>query len=213
MVAKRPAMNWKILFAFIDALNTQERYDDAASVWRQVTSLNGDSSPAQDPKSLVYDGGFEKDLSGGGFAWQETDVPGADFDLDADVKHSGERSARIVFDGTQNLNYGYLFQQVLVSPGTRYRFQGYLRTDQISTDSGVRFEIYDPKDVKNLDILTPNERGTMPWTLEEAEFTAGPKTHLIRVRVFRASSQRLDNKISGTVWVDDVRIFLAGSKP
>jgi tetratricopeptide (TPR) repeat protein len=213
LVAKRPAMNWKILFAFIDVLTAQERYDDAVSVWRQATSLNGDSSSAQDPKSLVYDGGFEKDLSGGGFAWQETDVPGADFDFDADVKHSGERSARIMFDGTQNLIYGYVFQQVLVSPGTRYRFQGYLRTDQISTDSGVRFEIYDPKDVKNLDILTPNERGTIPWTLEEADFTPGPKTHLIRVRVFRAPSQRLDNKISGTVWIDDVRIFPVGPKP
>ncbi len=135
------------------------------------------------------------------------DVPGADFDFDNDVKHSGERSARIVFDGSQNLTYGNLFQQVLVTPGTHYRFQGYLRTDQISTDSGMRFEIYDPKDQKNLDVLTPNERGTQPWTLEEADFTTGPQTHLIRVRVFRAPSDRLDNKISGTVWVDDVEIF------
>ncbi len=75
-----------------------------------------------------------------------------------------------------------------MTPGTRYRFQGYLRTDQISTDSGVRFEIYDPKDQKTLDIVTPNEHGTQPWTLEEADFTTGPQTHLIRVRVFRAPS-------------------------
>ena len=213
LIAKKPAMDWKLAFAFIDMLITQERYDDAGSVWRQATSLNGSSSPMRDPGSLIYDGGFEKDLSGGGFGWQELDVPGADLDFDADVKHSGERSARIVFDGTQNLTYGSLFQQVLVSPGTHYRFQGYLRTDQISTDSGVRFEIYDPKDVKNLDIFTTNEIGTLPWTLEEAEFTPGPQTHVIRVRVFRAPSQRFNNKISGTVWVDDVGIFPAGPKP
>lgn len=213
LIAKRPAMEWNRVFAFLDMLVKQERYDDAGSVWREATSLAGGSQQAQEAQSLVFDGGFEKDVSGGGFGWQEMDVSGADFDFDNDVKHSGERSARIVFDGSQNLNYGNLFQQVLVTPGTHYRFQGYLRTDQITTDSGVRFEIYDPKDQKHLDVLTPNERGTQPWTLEEADFTTGPQTHLIRVRVFRAPSDRLDNKISGTVWVDDVKIFPAGPKP
>ena len=95
---------------------------------------------------------------------------------------------RITFDGTQNLAYQNLYQAVLVVPGTHYHFRGYLRTDQISTESGMRFEIFDPKDMKNLDILTPNETGTTPWTLEEADFTAGPKTHLIRIRLTRVPS-------------------------
>jgi hypothetical protein len=206
-------MDRKTLFAFLDMLVGQERYDDAGSVWRQATSLPESSPPAQDARSLVFDGGFEKDLSGGGFGWQETDVAGAVFDFDSDVKHSGERSARVVFDGTQNLHYEYLFQQILVTPGTPYRFQGYLRTNQISTDTGVQFEIYDPKDQKNLDVFTPNERGTQPWTLEEADFKTGPQTHLVRVRLSRAPSTRLDNKIGGAVWVDDVKIFPAGTKP
>jgi tetratricopeptide (TPR) repeat protein len=213
LVEKKPAVEWKTVFAFLDMMVAQERYEDAGSVWRQALSLAGSSAPSQDARSLVFDGGFEKDLSGGGFGWQQTDVSGASFDFDNEVKHSGERSARIAFDGTENLNYGYLYQQVLVTPGTRYRFDGYLRTDQISTDSGVRFEIYDPKDQKSLDILTPNEHGTQPWTLEEADFITGAQTHLIRVRVFRAPSARLDNKINGTAWVDDVEIYPAGPKP
>jgi len=213
LIAKKPAIEWKQVFGLIDMLITQERYDDAGSVWRQAVSLHRDSSPVQDDGLLVFDGGFEKDISGGGFGWQQTDIAGSDFDFDTDVKHSGERSARIIFDGTQNLNYGNLLQQVLVSPGTHYHFRGYLRTDLISTDSGIRFEIYDPKDQKNLDVLTPNERGTKPWTLEETDFTPGPRTHLIRIRVFRALSQRLDNKITGAAWVDDVGVFPAGAKP
>ena len=126
-------------------------------------------------------------------------------------KHSGTRSARIAFDGTQNLAYQNLYQMMLVAPGTRYRFRGFLRTDHISTDSGMRFEIFDPHRTKNLDVLTPNETGTQPWTLEEAEFTTGPQTHLIRIRLRRLPSTRLDNKLSGTVWVDDVAVLPAGS--
>ena len=75
----------------------------------------------------------------------------------------------------------------------------------------MRFEIFDPKDTKGLDVLTPNETGTQPWTLEETDFIAGPKTSLIRVQLTRSPSQRLDNKLSGTVWVDDVDIVPVAS--
>jgi hypothetical protein len=161
--------------------------------------------------SLVFDGGFEGGISNGGFGWHQEDVPGANFAFDTDEKHSGARAAAITFDGTQNLNYKDLYQLVLVTPGTHYRFRAYLRTDKISTDSGLRIEIFDPKDMGNLDVLTPNEIGTQAWTLEETDFTIGPKTHLIRVQLTRTPSKRFDNQLSGTVWVDDVDLFPVAS--
>lgn len=211
LIAKKPAVEWKTLAAFTDVMVAQERYDEARSVWLQATAVDAGSSPAQNDGSLVFNGGFEKDSFDGGFDWQHEEVSGADFDYDTDVKHSGARSVRITFDGTQNVWYQYPFQVVIVSPGTHYRFRGYLRTDQITTDCGIQFEILDPKDVKNLDVLTPNETGTQPWTLEEADFTPGPQTHLVRILVERKPSHHFDNKISGTVWVDDVGIFPIGS--
>jgi tetratricopeptide (TPR) repeat protein len=211
LIGRKPAIDWNRTFAFTDMLVAQERYDEAGSVWHQSTDLAGTSSPASKGGSLVFDGGFEKELSGGGFGWREEDVPGADFAFDIGEKHSGTRSASIAFDGTQNLAYQNLYQSVLVTPGTHYRFRGYLRTDKISTDSGMRFEIFDPKDMNNLDVLTPNVTGTQPWTLEETDFTPGPKTRLIRIRVTRTPSQRLDNKLNGTVWVDDVELVPAAS--
>jgi len=213
LAAKKPSIETKQLLGLLDMLVKQERYDDARTVWRQAMSLPGGPSQAEDGDSLLYDGGFEKNLTGGGFGWQQKDVPGAAFDFDSDIKHSGERSARITFDGTQNLTYGDLYQKVLVTPGVRYHFRGYIRTENISTDSGVRFEIVDLNEPKNLGLLTPNEKGTQPWTLEEADFTSGPRTRLLQVRVVRAPSQRLDNKISGTVWVDDLALTPAGAKP
>jgi tetratricopeptide (TPR) repeat protein len=212
LIERKPAMEWKTLFAFTDVLVSQGRFDDAASVWRQANAAAGVSSSAENGGSLIFDGGFEQDLSNGGFGWQEVDVPGADFDFDTDEKHSGARSARVVFDGTQNLNYQNLFQLVIVSPATHYRFQGYLHTDQILTDKGVCFEILDPKDVKNLDVLTSNETGSIPWTLEQADFTTGPNTHIVRVQLSRKPSEHFDNKVRGTAWVDDVAILPDGSR-
>jgi tetratricopeptide (TPR) repeat protein len=211
LIAQRPSIDWKKLFSFTDMLVNQDRFEEAGSVWRKATATEGATLPVLTGGSLVFDGGFETDQPGGGFGWRQQDVPGADFDFDVGEKHSGLRSARVAFDGTQNLSYEHLFQWVLVTPATRYHFRGFLRTDHISTDSGMRFEIRDLRRPKDLDVLTPNETGTQPWTMEEIEFTSGPQTHVIQVSLRRLPSARLDNKINGTVWVDDVAILPAGA--
>ncbi len=54
--------------------------------------------------------------------------------------------------------------------------------------------------------MTPNLVGTQPWALDEADFTAGPRTHLVRIGLRRLSSSKLDNKLRGTVWVDEVSL-------
>jgi tetratricopeptide (TPR) repeat protein len=211
LIAKDPHTGWKWAYMLTDMLVAKEKFEDAGAVWRQAVDMNPGSAPAYAGNSLVYDGGFERDISGGGFGWRQSDVGGADFDFDADEKHSGSRSARLMFDGTRNLAYQELFQYVLVSPATRYRFQGFIRADQISTESGMRFEILDPKDQAHLDVLTPNETGTVPWTLEQIDFTTGPQTHLILIRVARRPSERLDNKLRGTAWIDDLSIVPGGT--
>jgi tetratricopeptide (TPR) repeat protein len=211
LIAKDPHADLKWVFMLTDMLVAQEKFEEAGTVWRQAIGRDTGSAPTYAGNSLVYDGGFEKDISGGSFGWRQSDAKGADFDFDMDVKHSGSRSARLIFDGTENLSYEGLFQFVLVSPGTRYHFQGFLRTDQISTESGMRFEIVDPKDQQHLDVVTPNETGTLPWTLVQIDFTTGPQTHLILIRFVRRPSERLDNKLRGTVWIDDVTIVPAGA--
>jgi tetratricopeptide (TPR) repeat protein len=211
LIAKEPHPDLKLVYGLTDMLVAQEKFDEAGAVWHQAVAMNADSASAYAGNSLVYDGGFEKDISGGGFGWRLTETEGVDFDYDSEQKHSGGRSARVIFDGTKNLAYENLFQYVLVSPGTRYRFQAFIRTDKISTESGMRFEIVDPKDPQHVDVLTPNETGTLPWTLEQSDFTSGPKTHLIALRFARKSSPRLDNRLSGTVWIDDVSLVPGGS--
>ena len=211
LIAKDSHPDLKMAYGLTDMLVAQEKYDEARVVWHQAVAAGADSASAFAGNSLVYDGGFEKDISGGGLGWRLNEIDGADFDYDLEHKHSGSRAARLIFDGTKNLVYENLFQNVLVSPGTRYRFQGFIRTDNISTESGMRFEIVDPKDPQHMDVLTPNETGTLPWTLEQIDFTTGPKTRLVAIRLVRKQSQRLDNRLRGTVWIDDVSLVPGGT--
>jgi tetratricopeptide (TPR) repeat protein len=135
LTAIDPHTDAKLSFPLIDLLLARDKFEDAGNVWRRSIAGGKSAQPASASGSLIYDGGFEKEISGGGFGWRQTDAEGADFDFDTEVKHSGDRSARLIFDGTKNLSYEGLFQDVLVSPNTHYRFQGFLRTDQISTDT------------------------------------------------------------------------------
>jgi tetratricopeptide (TPR) repeat protein len=211
LTEKDPHTDMKWASRLTDMLIAKEKFEDAGKVWRQAVAADPGPAPAYSANSLVYDGGFERDISGGGLGWQQTNVAGSDFDFDTDEKHSGNRSARLTFDGTKNLSYDGLVQNVLVTPNARYHFQGFLRTDMISTESGVRFEILDPKDPLHLDLLTMNETGSMPWTAVQADFTAGAQTHVILIRLARRPSERLDNKLRGSVWIDDISIVPAGT--
>jgi hypothetical protein len=78
--------------------------------------------------------------------------------------------------------------------------------DGISTDSGIRFAINDAFDNAALHVLTPDLVGSHPWSLVEADVATGPQTHLLMIALRRLPSWKFDNKLQGTVWVDDVSL-------
>jgi len=190
----------------VDALLDHERLSDARRIWQ--TALKTASWPldSTDTGSLVFNGGFENGIANGGFDWRELPVSAAKFECDEAEAHSGSRSLRIEFDGTTNLDFEHLFQYVVVDPATHYHFSAYLRTEGISTDRGMRFDILEPQQHSQTRIPTQELRGTNPWTRVEADLITGPSTHLLKITLQRAPSSKFDNKLRGTVWVDDVSL-------
>lgn len=192
-------------FDLVNDLISNNRVDDAARVWRQALSASGRTGEYGTGGSLIFNGGFEHDLVNGGFGWRQTPAPGTAFDLVNDVTHGSARSARVTFDGSENVNYSNLFQYVPISPGERYRFSAFMRADDITTDSGPQFVLISGNPGQMV-AETPVMTGTHPWTKVQAEFTAGPKMHGLILVLRRAPSTMFANKIRGTVWVDAVRL-------
>lgn len=192
-------------FPLLDELIQSDRIEEARQVWKQAFAAAGLSAGEPSGGSLVWDGGFEGPFTNGGFGWRQYNIAGASFDFATETHHSGARSLRVTFDGSANLDFQHLVQFVPVEPNKRYRFAAHLRTDAITTDSGVRFAIF-PHGPGERPVLTPNLMDTQPWALDETEFTTGPQTRLVEIVLRRMPSQKLDNKIQGTVWVDDVSL-------
>lgn len=157
--------------------------------------------------NLVADGSFESDILNGGLDWRVVPVEGVTVSIDSQDAIDGGRSMRIEFDGTRNVDYGHLLQYVLVHPNTRYSFSAYLRTDAITTDSGPRFQIFDAYDPGKMLAATENAVGTSGWTERRLEFKTSADTRLLIIRVARLASEKFDNKIRGTAWIDKVRLI------
>jgi tetratricopeptide (TPR) repeat protein len=202
----RPSFEMRRAFTLLDALISQDRIEEAQRVWQQALNLAGQRARLSSGGSLVWDGGFEGNLVNGGFGWRQLLVAEASFQSDTSTFHSGSRSLRISFDGGSNLDFSHLVQYVPVEPGTRYRFAAYLRTEEISTDSGIRFWISDPHHTGVVDLLTQDLVGTHPWSLLETAVTTGPQTRVLAIWLRRLPSRKFDNKLRGTVWIDDVSL-------
>jgi len=192
----------------VNDLISQDRVAEARGLWQQALAATHWAVDENGNLSVLFNGGFEHDLVNGGFDWQEVPVPGASFAIDTGVAHSGARSLRIDFNGSVNQDFSQLVQWVAVEPQRRFRFAAYLRTEGISTDSGARFLIFDPHHPTVPQTLTRDLTGTHPWSLVDAELTTGPETRLLAVVLRRVPSRKFDNKLQGTVWVDDVSLTL-----
>lgn len=191
-------------FPFLQDLITRDRAEQAQQVWGEAVEAS--RWPAEKTSdSQIWNGGFEDPIANGGLDWRIESAPGTYISIDSLVHHSGEKSLRIDFTGGFNLNFWGVHEIVPVQPGTTYMFQYFIRTRDISTDSGMRLEVLDLND-NEVNLMTPDLTGTNQWTPVRTEVTTGRNTRFLDVRLRRLPSQLFDNKLSGTVWVDDVSL-------
>jgi tetratricopeptide (TPR) repeat protein len=206
LVAIHPRLQITVVFPFTDALLQAHRISDARRVWDEALSLS-DTPPAGDPPgSVLWDGGFETGVRGGGFAWFLAPASsGVQTSLDAAVKHSGKQSLRLGFDGKRNVNFADVCHVAEVQPGASYRFSAWLLTQSLTTTQGVRFRL----DSRAGSVETSDLQGTQPWKKIELPWTAGKDVHEVRICVCRNPSDDFNARIQGTAWVDDVALVPA----
>lgn len=203
--ALAPQISLRQSYPLIEALLNKTQIADAERVWNDALSLARISRPPDIPGSLVWDGGFESDVRGGGFAWRYPAV-GNDVQvaLDSKEKHSGSRSLRLVFNGLRNVDFHDVCQYVAVTPVTAYHFSAWIRTEALSTDQGVRFALYPLGDPASPPSSTEDIRGTQAWGQVSLPWTSDSGVGALRLCVERLQSAGADNKIHGLAWIDDV---------
>jgi tetratricopeptide (TPR) repeat protein len=210
LAAAGKPMSLKIASPLVDLLIASQQGDDARTVWARALALSGNAADEPGPHSLVFNGGFERDSANDGLDWHLDAAPGVTYAYDTARPHSGRQALSVAFDGSQNMSYRGVWQFVPVRPSTSYHFSAALRTAGITTDKGLGIVISFPGSGQPPVYLEPLT-GDHEWLTQQADFTTAPGTRIAQIWLSRDPSQKFDNKLAGTIWLDDISLVPAGS--
>jgi len=192
-------------FPLLELLIHSDQTEDASRVWREALRAAGQPHDEPANHSLIWNGDFARDFSDGGLDWRWNSPFGAAIDFDAPPT-SGGRSVRLDFGGGANVDLDQPMEFVPVEPSRSYHFHAEIRTEGITTESGILFQITDPNH-SGLNVRSENLTGSHPWVPVDAEFTTGPETHFVLIQLRRFQSRLFENKLSGAAWIGGVSLI------
>lgn len=172
--------------------------DRAAMLWAAI-------DPHYDRQGIA-NGGFDRELArAGDLEWRHAGLPqGVSISRDPDHHHQPPASLRFSFDGTANVILRNRAQiQVPVQPGQRYRLGGFWQGRALTTRALPYLHI-DGLAGGAAQLPVPGkEFDWRPWS---HEFRTGEQTRLLTLAVRRDRSPAFDNRISGDLWLDSIRL-------
>lgn len=183
------------------------QYQKAAEAWARYL---GDHRNGYLESDWLYNGDFESEPDGPALDWRlEGLTDKVEVARDPTVAHTGSYSLRVHFLGKDNVNFGQTFENTFVKPGS-YRFEAFIRTEGITTDEGIGFEL--SSDARGLDVRTEKLAGTHDWQKISQTIVVPGDSHLLAVRVIRQPSLKFDSLIQGTAWIDSVHVWRLDSQ-
>lgn len=207
-----PAPDLSIVAPFLDFLIDHNQIQDAGMVWNDL-KRTGVIPPQQGAETgtLLYDGGFEDPPLNTGFDWRASDSSDLDFDFSDPSAYKGTKCLRVKFVVGRNANYELVNQVVLIKPNTRYQLTAYVRSDNLTSESGPRLRVLE----MGCEGCTPRASdptvGSTEWHPIQVAFMTQPQTQAVRISFWRPQDQVSHGDITGTVWLDDVTLRILES--
>jgi hypothetical protein len=199
--------NVSMVKPFLDLLLDHDQVPSASRVWLDLQNAGviPAASPAPDG-TLLYNGGFAALPLNTGFDWRVSDSPDLVYDFADPSAYGGGKCLRIEFPLGRNEEYDLLNQVAAVEPETRYELTAYVRSDDLTSESGPRLRVVE-MGCEGCDSQTSESTvGTTPWHPLALTFTTRPRTNAVRISFWRPQDQTYHRDITGTVWLDKVSL-------
>jgi hypothetical protein len=196
--------DWKDTIRHIEFLIPQGEFKEAFQVWRTKATAEGILLPADG--NLINNPGFEIEKSlGSGFDWTINQTSGAEVSIDHSVAFEGKSSLKIRFDGREDIDFHDVYQWIPWKPHTDYQLKVNMKTEGVMTQSGPRMEVSGIDSV--LYGVSESLTGDNDWKELRIAFQTPAQSQGGLLRVRRQRTKNSDRSISGTVWIDHVRLF------
>ena len=184
---------------YFNFLKHEGRWSEAYIAW-----LNSVPKDQVQHAGLLFNGGFEYDLSYTGFDWQTHKVEGAMVEVTRTHGISGEKALHLVFRGLQK-RFTYVYQHLLLTPG-KHRFHGKVRPDSLKGETGLQWQI---RCLSNNKIVGRSERflGVDLWREFSFEFDIPSKNcGEQEAKLVVISENFKPVSVEGEIWFDDLVI-------
>ncbi len=198
---------------FLDYLLDQGRVGDAGKVWDSLQHAGVIPPAPVQSDNLLYDGNFEGPLLNTGFDWRTAESPDLVFDFADSSTFVGARSLRIEFAVGRNSEYDLVSQVVRIQPNTSYQVSAYVRSDNLTSDSGPRLRVVELGCGECAARMSDPTVGTTPWHEVDVDFLTHPQTEAVKISFWRPQSQPYPSDITGTVWLNDVNLRKVEDSP
>jgi hypothetical protein len=191
----------------IEFLISRGEADEAFQVWE--SRLREEGLPVPEDNNLITNGDFEKEqILGGGFDWKMEKVAGAEVSFDPSIAYEGKRSLKIVFDGKENVDFHHVYQFLPLKPNREYILRANMKTQAVTTRSGLKIEVVGVGG--SFHEVSETLTGNNGWRELIVRFRTPVQLQGGLVRVRREKTDKFDRYISGTVWIDHVRLTEKG---
>jgi hypothetical protein len=198
-------MDVELAGKYVEYLIARGESWSAVEVWKSAT---GNDNAYLHP-NLIYNGDFEAEPLKLGLDWTFHPNRSVHIQRVSAPAFSGSSSMEIDFDGSENVEFNDLTENVIIGPG-RYHFKAWIRTSELTTDQGISFRLVDPSN-RQAPVTTSMLTQTHGWTPIEMDFIWSGSMQQLRIEVVRHASWKFDNKIKGSVWIDGVSLTKIGS--
>jgi hypothetical protein len=203
LAAGSPAFPYVAASPYLNRLIAVGRISEAVNVWQDLERL-GIIAAASEKGNLIFNGDFERPPLKSGFDWRTWDTTYLAVDFSSPQAYHGNGCLRIDFTVARNDEYKPVYQIVPVLPRQTYRLEAFVRTQEISSDTGPCLRVRDTNPGGFPDAVSETTVGTTPWHPVRLSFTTGPHTQAAEIAFWRPRSRVFPTEIVGTAWWDAV---------
>jgi hypothetical protein len=189
---------------YVERLQKDGAIAEAYVVW-----VSGLDETKRRQLGLLYDGGFELPIEGGGFGWRI--VSNAYFSAEpvATLGSNGRAALRLRFRAFEG-PFRHLSQPLFLDAG-QYRLSGRVRVDSLASQGGVKWTV--SCRLPDSKILGEGSRylGSSDWRDFELYFEVPEACIYQQLTLVSGGTRAFEQKLDGTLWLDDLKIARAAT--
>lgn len=176
------------------------------AILKELWIIVGQPEPLTKERSNVLetsarDVGPQSEPQAAGFGWIVRPTPGVTVSDSRDM--AGDTVLSVEFSQPRNVHYRHLSRDFSVKPNAPYCLRVDVRTEQLEGNEGMRVMVSSPK--RFIASSRPIAK-TTPWRTLTLNFTTQAGEDIVRVVIARNRGQRLDNLITGRLFVRNLNL-------